>query len=121
MLHAARRPGRNGRAWSRDTAPHAVRPPNGRLAIFLTDEERFVATNLSPEGAARALRDVGLKPRYAELRVSRALDDRPFSRDGSAGAGPFGTGLGRWCQCLADVPQRHGWAEAERAIQACCG
>ena len=104
-------------------AHHAVRQPNGRLAIFFTDDGRFVATNLSPEGAARVLKSLGLKPRYAELRVSRALDDRPFSRDDSETEGRFGTGdgLGRWCHCLADVLRRHGWAEAARVIRECWG
>ena len=104
-------------------AHHAVRQPNGKLAVFRTDEGRFVATNLSPEDAARVFKSHGLKPRYAELRVSRALDDRPFSRDDSETEGRFGTGdgLGRWCHCLADVLRCHGWSEAERTIRECCG
>jgi len=102
-------------------AHHAVHHPGGCLAIFVTDEGRFVETNRGPKDAARGFKSLERKPRYAELRVSRALEDRPFSRDGSGGEGRFSTGLGRWRHCLADDLRRHGWAEAARAIRECCG
>ena len=104
-------------------AHHAVHHPSGCLAIFVTDEGRFVETNLGPKDAARGFKSLERKPRYAELRVSRALADLPFSRDDSETEGRFGTGdgLGRWCHCLADVLRRHGWAEAARVIRECWG
>jgi hypothetical protein len=99
----------------------AVHHPSGCLAIFVTDEGRFVETNLGPKDAARGFKSLERKPRYAELRVSRALEDLPFSRDGSGGEGHFGTGLGLWCHCLAEGLRRHSWAEAAHVIRECCG
>jgi hypothetical protein len=104
-------------------AHHVVRQPNGKFAVFSTDEGRFVTANLAPADAIQFLESLHIKARYAQLRVSNGVLDRPFSTDGGYTDAYFAHNdrLGRWCQCLSAVMRRHGWATAERAIRECSG
>jgi hypothetical protein len=96
-----------------------VRQPTGKLAVFSTGVDDFVAAGMTETETVACLTRPGLfrhTEDFAREKVRRGVEDAPYD-DGPPIRFNRGDGLDRWCDCLATIMAVHGWPRAARRIR----